>query len=145
MTARVLTLVLAVALALLATGCIFKSSTLQASSESSSGSSASSSSSSRSSSGPSAYTRDVKTYTTEWVLSGGDVEAFRRGLGEIAKRRGITDWENDQQTYDGIGRGLKKSGVSGTRLNQLKAQLAGPNPQAGSWIQQGYDSESAED
>jgi hypothetical protein len=141
MTARFATLFLALSLPLLASGCIFKSSTLQASSESSSGSSASSS---RSSSGPSAYTKDVASFTREWVLGGGDVTAFRRGVAQIAERRGVTDWEQDRNTFDGIGRGLKKSGVTGARMATLKGELSGPNSESAAWIQKGYDSEKVD-
>lgn len=122
-----------------APGC-FKSSTFQASSESSSGSSASSSGSS---SGPSAYVRDVRDYTTQWVLSGGDATALRSEIAKIAKKRGVSDWEQDEQTYLGIGRGLKKSGVKGDRYEQLKAMLSGPNPDSGKWIDAGYQKEKA--
>lgn len=138
-------LLLAVAL-LAAPGC-FKSSTSQASSESSSDSSGSSSRSSASSSGSSrdsVYESDVADYTKQWALSGGDVESFRSGLGPIAEKDGITDWENDENTYEGIGAGLKKSGVKGQRFEQLKGTLAGSNPKSPDWIQSGYDGASAD-
>ena len=133
MPARVFVLVL-VALAL-ALGCS-KSSTSEASSESSSDSSASSSGSS---SGPGRYVREVRDYTYQYVLSGGSLEEFARGLGPIAEKRGVADWENDPQTYEGIGRGLKRTGVSGERLEQLKQQLADSNPEREAWIQKAYD------
>ena len=75
------------------------------------------------------------------VLSGGDVPSFHRKLGEIAEDNGITDWEQDQATYVGIGRGLKKAGIKGARLDDLKGRLAGPNPKSSGWIQSGYDAE----
>jgi hypothetical protein len=142
---------LAVALSLLlapALGACVKSSTSQGSSESSSDSSASSSRSSASVSGSSSassregpYERDVRAYTAQFVLSGGDMPSFQRKLGEIAKDHGITDWEQDEATYEGIGRGLKKAGISGPRLEQLKQEMAGPNPKSSGWIQAGYDAE----
>ena len=127
-------------------GC-FKSSTSQASSESSS---RSSSVSSRSSSGSSSassregpYITDVRDYTSEWVLSGGDAEAFRRGVSAIAEKDGITNWEQDDATYEAIGRGLKKSGARGDRYQQLKSTLGGSDAKAATWIQQGYDKEKS--
>jgi hypothetical protein len=125
----------------LGSGCS-KSSTSEASSESSSGSS---SSSSGSSSGPSRYVKDVRQYTYEYVLSGGEFSQFSRGIGPIAEKRGVADWENDADTYDGIGRGLKKTGVTGARFELLKEQLAGSDPQRTAWIQAAYEKEKEKD
>jgi hypothetical protein len=138
-TIRVLLLFVLIA-GLSSTGC-FKSSTSQASSESSSKSSASSSGSSSPSSGESAYVIDVRDFTAEWALSGGDAGAFKRRVTEIAKEDGITDWEQDEGTYRGIGRGLKKAGLSGKRYSEVSAELAGSDPQRTQWIQDGFDAE----
>lgn len=126
-------------------GC-FKSSTSQASSESSSASSGGSSGSSASSSGSSSpssregpYKDDVRDYTSQWVLSGGDPSGFRAGIAPIAEKHGITNYESDELTYVGIGRGLKKSGISGERYQQVKATLAAGSAEAGKWIDKGYE------
>jgi len=126
---------------LLATACS-KSSTSEASSESSSNSS---SSSSGSSSGPSGYVKDVRDYTQQFVLSGGDLSTFSSGIGSIAQKRGVTNWEQDEETFEGIGRGLKQSGVSGQRFEQLKQRFGETSPNASAWIQKGYDSEKKKD
>jgi hypothetical protein len=136
---RILLLLVVIA-GLTATGCS-KSSTSQASSESSSKSSASSSGSSSPSSREAAYVRDVRDFTAEWVLSGGDEGAFKRRVAEIAKKDGITDWEQDESTYRGIGRGLKKAGLSGQRYSDVSATLTGFDPQRTQWIQKGFDAE----
>jgi len=133
MPARVLLLVLVVVT--MALGCS-KSSTSEASSE---GSSDSSASSSGSSSGPSRYVREVRDYTYQFVLSGGPIEEFPRGLGPIAEKRGVADWENDQDTYEGIGRGLKRTGVSGERFESLKEQFSDSDPGRAAWILEGYE------
>jgi len=125
-------------------GC-FKSSTSQASSESSSDSSRSSSGSSASSSGSSSpssregpYRNDVRDYTAEWALSGGDASGFRAGIAPIAEKYGITNYESDQLTYVGIGQGLKKAGIRGERYSQIKGMLAAGNAEADGWIDKGY-------
>ena len=145
-TSRILLVFVSIAV-LGSTGC-FKSSTSQASSESSSASSASSSRSSASSSGSSSassreipYERDVRDFTAEWVLTGSDVNAFERRVGAIAADNGITDWERDDATYEGIGRGLKKAGLSGQRFNDVSAKLSGSDPQRMQWIRKGFDDE----
>lgn len=139
-----LVFILAAAAWLAGTGCS-KSSTSQASSESSSDSSRSSSGSSGSSSrssGNAAYIGDVRDTTEKWVLSGSDADAFQRDLAKTAEDNGITDWQSDQATYEGIGRGLKRSRVSGARQDQLKQALTQGNTQYMQWVQKGFDSES---
>lgn len=144
MTAR-RSLVLIVSFSLLAGGGCFKSSTLEASSQSSSDSSASSSRSSSSSSPGarrSAYAQAVRDYTTQFVLTGGDFSDFQAGLAPVAKEHGVSDWEGDSATWEGIGRGLKKSGVSGQRLTSLEDQLSGGDAQKIEWIRRGYARET---
>ena len=136
----VLALLFSLALLPASLGCS-KSSTSEASSESSSRSSGSSSGSSGSSSGPSRYVKDVRDYTQQFVLSGGELSSFAPGVAKIAEKRGVTNWEQDRETYEGIGRGLKKAGVSGQRLELLKTELGRGNPKGPQWIQKGFDSE----
>ena len=83
--------------ALAGTGCIFKSSTSQASFESSSKSSSSpfkwsSDSSSPAGDTPSAYQRDVTDYTAKFAASDGDVPSFQRDLSAIAEGHGVTGY-----------------------------------------------------
>jgi hypothetical protein len=144
---RVLLVCVACLVAATGLGCISKSSTSEASSESSSNSSSRSSASSSGSSSASSregpYVDDVRDYTSEWVLSGGDTESFRKGVSAIAEKNGITNWEQDDATYEGIGRGLKKAGVKGDRYVQVKGMLGGTNAEAGKWIQAGYDKQGS--
>jgi hypothetical protein len=107
-------LCLAVAAALVlasALGCSFSYS-----SESISDSSKGSSDSSGSSSGEkdaAAFRDDVTTYTAAWVAAGGRaVEGFFGGLGELARKRGVSDWEGEPATWEAIGRGLGRSDLS---------------------------------
>lgn len=86
----------------------------------SSGKSSDSSKSSSNSSSPSdtdqkdaktAYKSDVSAYTTS-AAKDGNAEDYMRELGSIAKRHGITDWERDTATYNAIGSGLRRAGVT---------------------------------
>jgi hypothetical protein len=81
---------------------------------------------------------DVRDFTAEWVLSGGDTEGFRQRLAPIAEKNGITNWESDDITFKGIGMGLKKAAVKGERYQQLRQLLAGGNAEAAQWIDAGY-------
>ncbi len=99
-------------------GCSFSYSS-GTSSDSSGASSDSSKSSSASSGGSetdpkdakSAYMGDVSAYTTS-AAKGDDAQAYLGELGSIAERNGITDWERDTATYNAIGTGLRRAGVS---------------------------------
>ena len=126
------------------TGCgVFKSSTSQASSESSSDSSKGSSDSSSSSSGSDesklAYQRDVRDVTARYASAPqGGVDGLERDLGGIAARHGIVDWEQDRETYVGIGQGLARAGLAGRRLQTLTASLAHDDVEHARWIYAGY-------
>src|SRR4030095_1416718 len=95
---------LLVAALLLPLGCSFS-----ASSKSSSDSSASSSGSSSPDSRETQYRNDVRDYTASYVKSGGRMEDFKKRLGELARERDITNWEENTATYEGIGRGVGKA------------------------------------
>ena len=127
---------LVTAVLLLLVGC-----SLSASSKSSSNSSASSSGSSSPESKETQYRNDVRDFTAAYVKSGGRIDDFKRRLGELAKERGITDWESNLVTYEGIGRGLGKAKVSPVELQTYTTNLAGPDPARAKAIKDGYDAE----
>ena len=127
---------LVVAVLLLLVGC-----SLSASSKSSSDSSASSSGSSSPESNETQYRIDVRDFTAAYVKSGGQIDDFKRRLGDLAKERGITDWESSLVTYEGIGRGLGKAKVSPVELQTYTTNLAGPDPARAKAIKDGYDAE----
>jgi hypothetical protein len=127
---------LLIAALLLAAGCSFS-----ASSKSSSESSASSSGSSSPESKETQYRNDVRDFTAAYVKSGGRIDDFKRRLGELAKERGITDWETNLVTYEGIGRGLGKAKVSQVELETYTSNLAGMDPARAKAIKEGYDAE----
>jgi len=94
-------------------------------------SSDSSSNSSKSSSGSSGddsaqFRNDVEQYTATFVRSGGSHEqsAFLMGLGELARKRGVSDWESDPDTWEAIGRGLAHSDVGEAEETALRAAWA---------------------
>ncbi len=151
MIARITTVLIGAAVLCLLAGCgVFKSSTTQASVESSSKSSAASSRSSSSpfrwssdSSSPagdtsSAYQRDVTDYTAKFAVSDGNPQSFQRDLSAIAEDHGVTNWEQDDDTYLAIGRGLAKAGVSGERYQLLSVELSNQNQSHLSLVNSGY-------
>lgn len=103
----------------IALGCSisYSSESASDSSENSSESSVHSSDSSRSSSPESEkkeesarFEDDVEQYTVAFLGAGGtDGGSFLSGLGDLARRHGISDWEQDAATWEAIGRGLARS------------------------------------
>jgi len=130
---------LLIAALLLAAGC-----SLSASSKSSSESSASSSGSSSPESKETQYRNDVRDFTAAYVKSGGRIDDFKRRLGELAKERGITDWETNLVTYEGIGRGLGKAKVSQVELETYTSNLAGMDSAKAKAMKDGFEAEKDE-
>jgi hypothetical protein len=121
--------------------CSFSASS-KGSSNSSAASSDSSASSSRSSSPESAeaqYQGEVREYTAAYVKTGGQFDAFRRGLGDLARKHGITNWEDSSVTYQGIGEGLGQAGASEIQLKAYQDGLAGGDAAKRAAMQKGYD------
>jgi len=122
-----------------ATGCS-KSSTTQGSFGSSSDSSSSPfKSSSKSSSGDdeneegekedqkeTAFERDVRNYTVVFAQDADerDIESFQWGLTAIAEGYGITDWEQGEDAFVAIGRGLGESELDDADAKQLAVALS---------------------
>jgi len=115
-------------------GCSFS-----ASSESSSDSSASSSKSSSPGSAEAQYKSDVREYTAAYVKTGGQFDAYRRGLGDIAKKHTITNWEDNTVTYEGIGEGLGEAKASDLQFKAYMDGLAGQDASKRAAMQKGYD------
>jgi hypothetical protein len=130
---------------LLASGCSFSYSSESVSDSvgSLSDSSGSSSESSKSSRGEK-YENEVSDYTAAYVKSShtdDDYNSYRKGLSDIAAKKGINNWEQEPKTYIAIGKGLKKAGLEGIAFETYKKNLAGSDPEKMQNIQKGYDSQ----
>lgn len=90
-----------------------------------------------------AYRDDVRDYTVAYVGSSEDSQAFFRGLGDLAKRHGVTAWESDRSTWVGIGEGLARAKVSGAALDAFKQSLAGASAADQAAVQEGFDAYGA--
>lgn len=98
-------------------------------------------SSSASSPGGEAYQNDVADYTYAHFISSNQFDVFWKGLANVAERHGITNWEADDATYLGIGRGIRRAKLSQTQLDVMAKNLSGGDAKKMKLIQQGYDSE----
>lgn len=97
-----------------------------------------SSGSSKSSGGDSAYRQDVSDYTVAFVRDGGDLDAFRTGLGRLAEQRGITNWEADSFTCASIGLGLQQARLDRAAALRFGQQLFADNPVSLEALDAGY-------
>jgi len=127
----------------LASGCgIFKSSTSQASWESSSKSSSSPfESSSRSSGGgdASALAEDVRDYSTTYARSGGEDANFQRTVGEIARSYGVFDWEADPTVHRAMGSGFRHAGLDVETATRLGRTVSGADRVRLGWVLAGFE------
>jgi len=88
-----------------------------------------------------AFRSAVRDYTVKHVRAGGGYDAFERSLDDIARRHGISDWENDPNTWVGVGQGLALAGITGETLESYKTSLTSSDPARLRELQRGYDGE----
>ena len=86
-----------------------------------------------------AYLGEVRSYTAGFAASGGDVTAFRRGIGAIAERRGLHDWEDDDATCKAIGEGLKRAGLTQDKAQALLGNVFAGRAERATVAMKGYD------
>ena len=127
-----------VSLALLASGCSFSHSSRSISKTASSPFEWSSDSSSPDAV---AYREDVRDYTYAYVRSGGDLAAYQRGIGELAERRGVADWERDEMTCAGIGAGLRRAELDDDEAQAFAESLFGSGSDSVEGVRRGYEAD----
>jgi hypothetical protein len=123
----------------LALGCSFSTSS-KSISDSISGSSTSSSGSDdgKSSEKDALYREDVRDFTAAYVREGSDVASFQRGLGNIARQHGISDWEALAATWAGIGEGLRRADATPQQVDATSSALDGGDPARRRAIRRAY-------
>ncbi len=91
--------------------------------------------------GSTKYDNEVRDYTNAYVRSStSDYAGFKSGLGDIAARHGVTNWEVQPATYVAIGRGLKKAKIKGIEYETFKKNLAAGDYSKMQDIERGYES-----
>lgn len=89
------------------------------------------------------YNNEVADYAYAFITfppAKDDYLLFKQGLGKIAIRSGIIDWENNPKTYLSIGKGLKKANLKGAEFKTYKKKLGNSDYARMLDIQKGYDS-----
>jgi hypothetical protein len=134
---------LATALITAAVGCSFSNSSKSFSKSSKSISKSSGiisgSSSASSKSDESVFEDDVADYTRAWVRSGGGDSGFLDGIGDLARERGISDWESNEVTWEAIGRGLGRTDIKRAEFEGYKRSWGGGQPDRMKGIQSGFN------
>lgn len=99
-------------------------------------------SSSKSSSGEkdADYREEVRDYTKGFVSSGGNAADFRAGLGKVAARHKVSNWEANTTTFTAVGEGLAAAGASRATVDGYKSALAAGNAANADAIEKGYSS-----
>lgn len=73
------------------------------------------------------YRQDVSQLTLTYLKTGGDLDALRSAVTDLARARGITDWEADSETAQAIGLGAGNAGLQEAEFNVFSKQLFGDN------------------
>lgn len=88
-----------------------------------------------------AYHDDIRDLTAAHVAAGGSFPAFQRHLGDLARKHGISDWEEEPATYAAIGHGLAKAGADGAALDAYTGELVGSDADRAHVIRAAYSDE----
>jgi hypothetical protein len=80
----------------------------------------------------------VRDFSFGFARSGGDPAAFARGVGSLAQRNGINDWEKDEKTCRAIGEGLRDAGIGATAAQSFVGKLVPADSKAAAWMREGF-------
>ncbi len=58
------------------------------------------------------YEEDVAAVTVLYVSREKTTDDYQRQVASIAKNHGISDWEQEETTFFGMGKGLRRAGVA---------------------------------
>jgi hypothetical protein len=88
------------------------------------------------------YQIQVMNYTRVYFTSTEfDSAIYNKGISVIAEDSGITNWEDDADTLNGIGKGLKKAKITGGLYEAYKSSISTNDVKRMGLIQKGYDSQ----
>ncbi|NOQ17204.1 MAG: putative lipoprotein [Methyloprofundus sp.] len=89
------------------------------------------------------YQVHVMNYTNVYFTSAEfDSATYNKGISELAEEAGISNWEDDADTLNGIGRGLKKAKITGSVYETYKSSISSKDALRMNLIQKGYDSQN---
>jgi len=84
------------------------------------------------------YEADVSQLAVTYAKSGGDIGAFRSSVSQLAKARGLTNWETDPVTNEAIGRGVGTAGMQEEPFTDFSKDLYGDDLNKLNDLRKGY-------
>ncbi len=88
------------------------------------------------------YRDDVRSYTAGYARGGGQInDAYQKQLAQLARRHGISNWEDSKTTFRGVGEGLGQAGVGQPELDMYMAGLARSDADKRKAMQEGFNSQ----
>lgn len=90
----------------------------------------------------STYSADVLQLAATFAKDGGDIGALRSAISSLAAQRGITNWEVDPTTVQGIGQGVAKGGMDDASFKKFSHDLFGEDLTKQNNLRVGYEKTS---
>jgi len=88
------------------------------------------------------YREEVADYAQGFVAGGGgEVAGFQRGLAGIAEKRGISDWESNDDTWKSLGEGLGRTEMTESSFEGFVASWTGGDSTRSDQMREGFESE----
>ncbi len=84
------------------------------------------------------YRQDVSQLTLTYLKSGGELDALRSAVTDLARARGITNWEADSETAQAIGLGAGNAGLQEAEFVVFSKQLFGDDLSKLNELRRGY-------
>ena len=84
------------------------------------------------------YMNKIRDYAYGYAKAGGDPQAFARGVGALAQRRGIHDGEDDEDTCRAIGEGFRDAGLGKSATHRAAVSIVQLDTKCGFNIRAGY-------
>jgi hypothetical protein len=88
--------------------------------------------------GDALYMRQIRDYSYGFARSGGDTDAFTRGIGALAQRKGIHDWEGSEETCRAIGEGFRDAGSGQSASRAAIGKMVATDSPCYGWMRAGY-------
>jgi hypothetical protein len=84
------------------------------------------------------YEADVSQLAVTYAKTGGDIGAFRSAVSQLAKARGLSNWEADPTTNEAIGRGVGTAGMQEKPFTDFSKDLYGDDLNKLNDLRKGY-------
>lgn len=84
------------------------------------------------------YEEDIAAVTVLYVSREKSNDEYQRQVARIAGNHGISDWEQEKSTFLGMGKGLRRAGVSEDSISNLPYFRGIADSPSYAWVLEGY-------